>query len=111
MAEATVTGIVLPIIASPSSLFSTFQDSQNHIPVVHTSSVEGHGAVGAQREGAGQRGDQVEGLGQPLPGQLPGLDDGSVTGFEGLLVGSGRSNGCDCGRRGTFGVCFGRVKG
>lgn len=98
-------------LSSPSP-FSTFQNSQNHIPVVHTSSVEGHGAVGTQREGAGQRGDQVEGLGQPLPRQLPWLDNGSVTGLKGLLLVGGQGHGCDCRSLGTFGdVRFGRVEG
>lgn len=73
--------------------FSTFQNSQNHIPVVHTSSVERHGAVVAQREAAGQRGDQVKGLWQPLPRQLPGLDNRSVTGLKGLLLETGWANG------------------
>lgn len=73
----------------------TIQDSQHHVPVLHTGPVEGHGGVGAQGEGNSQRGDQVEGLGQPLAGQLSGLDNGSETGHEGLRWGAGRDRGWD----------------
>lgn len=91
---------------------STFQDSQHHVPVFHARPVERHGAVGAQREAAGQRGDQVEGLGQPLPRQLPGLRDGGEAGLERLLLGGGRGRGFDGrGRGSSASECVGRVEG
>ena len=73
----------------------TIQDSQHHVPILHTGPVEGHRGVRAQGEGNSQRGDQVEGLGQPLAGQLSGLDNGGETGHEGLWWGAGRDGGCE----------------
>lgn len=66
----------------------TVQNSQHHVPVVHTGPVEGHGGVGGQGEGSRQRVDQIEGLGQPLTRQLSGLDDGGETGLKLLWRGA-----------------------
>lgn len=83
--------------------FLTIEDSQHHVPVFHTGPVEGHGGVGLQGEGSGKRRDQVEGLRQPLTGQLSGLDNGSETGLEGLRCWAGRDRGCDHRHREAFG--------
>lgn len=48
-----------------------------------------------QGEGNRQRGDQVEGLGQPLTGQLSGLDNGDEIGLEGLWWGAVWERRCD----------------
>lgn len=72
----------------------TFENPQDHIPVLHPGPVEGDTGVGAHGESSGQRGDKVEGLGQPLAGQLPGMGNGCETGLQGRLWGVGRGSGC-----------------
>ena len=74
----------LPALSLPLSLPLplplTFEHTQHHIAVLHAGAVEGHDGVRAQGEGGGQSGHQVEGLGQPLARQLPGLHGGDVAG-------------------------------
>ena len=54
----------------------TFENSEHHVPVAHPGSVQGDRVPCPHGEGEWEGGDQVEGLGHPLHGQLWGQNRG-----------------------------------